>query len=71
MDAAKITNRMEEIQKEHSQILDQLKQLNEQRNQCEGRRLYLEGAFYELEKLVSELNAETGSDEPAEVVADN
>ena len=71
MDTAKITKRLEEIQGEHSQILEQLKQLNEQRNQCEGRRLYLEGAFYELEKLVSELNAETSSDEPAEVVADN
>lgn len=71
MDTAKITKRLEEIQGEHSQILEQLKQLNEQRNQCEGRRLYLEGAFYELEKLVSELNAETSSDEPAEVVTDN
>ena len=58
MDTAKITKRLEEIQGEHSQILDQLKQLTEQRNQAEARRLYLEGAFYELEKLLNDLNGE-------------
>ena len=54
MDHQKIENRMKEIQTEHSKILDEVQKLNKQMQDLTARRIYLEGAFYELEKMLKE-----------------
>lgn len=50
----KIESRMKEIQTEHSKILDEVQKLNKQVQDLTARRIYLEGAFYELEKMMKE-----------------
>lgn len=50
---------MKEIQTEHSKILDEVQKLNKQVQDLTARKIYLEGAFYELEKMRKE-----DSDEP-------
>lgn len=54
MDHQKIENRMKEIQTEHSKILDEVQKLNKQMQDLTARRIYLEGAFYELERMLKE-----------------
>lgn len=54
MDHQKIESRMKEIQTEHSKILDEVQKLNKQVQNLTARRIYLEGAFYELEKMMKE-----------------
>lgn len=54
MDHQKIESRMKEIQTEHSKILDEVQKLNKQVQDLTARRIYLEGAFYELEKMMKE-----------------
>lgn len=54
MDHQKIESRMKEIQMEHSKILDEVQKLNKQVQDLTARRIYLEGAFYELEKMMKE-----------------
>lgn len=63
MDHQKIESRMKEIQTEHSKILDEVQKLNKQVQDLTARRIYLEGAFYELEKMLKE-----DTDEPADDV---
>lgn len=63
MDHQKIKSRMKEIQTEHSKILDEVQKLNKQVQDLTARRIYLEGAFYELEKMLKE-----DTDEPADDV---
>lgn len=58
MDHQKIESRMKEIQTEHSKILDEVQKLNKQVQDLTARRIYLEGAFYELEKMLKEDNDE-------------
>ncbi len=48
MDKQKIESRMKEIQQEHSKILDEIQKLNKQVQDLTTRKVYLEGAFYEL-----------------------
>ena len=50
---------MKEIQTGHSKIFDEVQKLNKQVQDLTARRIYLEGAFYELEKMLKE-----DSDEP-------
>ena len=64
MDHQKIESRMKEIQTEHSKILDEVQKLNKQVQDLTARRIYLEGAFYELEKMLKEDSDENASDEP-------
>lgn len=64
MDHQKIENRMKEIQAEHSKILDEVQKLNKQVQDLTARRIYLEGAFYELEKMVEEYSDKPANDEP-------
>ena len=64
MDHQKIESRMKEIQAEHSKILDEVQKLNKQVQDLTARRIYLEGAFYELEKMMKEDSDEPVSDEP-------
>ena len=54
MDKQKIESRMKEIQQEHSKILDEIQKLNKQVQDLTARRIYLEGAFYELENMLKE-----------------
>lgn len=54
MDQQKLEARMKEIQQEHSKILDEIQKLNKQVQDLTARRIYLEGAFYELEKMLKE-----------------
>lgn len=63
MDHQKIESRMKEIQTEHSKILDEVQKLNKQVQDLTARRIYLEGAFYELENMLKE-----DTDEPADDV---
>lgn len=48
MDKQKIESRMKAIQQEHSKILDEIQKLNKQVQDLTTRKVYLEGAFYEL-----------------------
>lgn len=64
MDHQKIESRMKEIQMEHSKILDEVQKLNKQVQDLTARRIYLEGAFYELEKMMKEDSDEPVYDEP-------
>lgn len=64
MDHQKIESRMKEIQTEHSKILDEVQKLNKQVQDLTARRIYLEGAFYELEKMLKEDTDEPAYDEP-------
>lgn len=64
MDHQKIESRMKEIQTEHSKILDEVQKLNKQVQDLTARRIYLEGAFYELEKMMKEDSDEPVYDEP-------
>lgn len=66
MDHQKIESRMKEIQTEHSKILDEVQKLNKQVQDLTARRIYLEGAFYELEKMLKEDSDENASDEPVD-----
>lgn len=67
MDHQKIESRMKEIQTEHSKILDEVQKLNKQVQDLTARRIYLEGAFYELEKMLKEDNYEpVGNEDTAE-----
>ena len=66
MDHHKIESRMKEIQTEHSKILDEVQKLNKQVQDLTARRIYLEGAFYELEKMLKEDSDENASDEPVD-----
>lgn len=63
MDHQKIERRMKEIQTEHSKILDEVQKLNKQVQDLTARRIYLEGAFYELEKMLKEDTDEPADDE--------
>ena len=63
MDHQKIESRMKEIQIEHSKILDEVQKLNKQVQDLTARRIYLEGAFYELEKMMKEDTNEPADDE--------
>lgn len=63
MDHQKIESRMKEIQMEHSKILDEVQKLNKQVQDLTARRIYLEGAFYELEKMMKEDTNEPADDE--------
>lgn len=64
MDRQKIESRMKEIQTEHSKILDEVQKLNKQVQDLTARRIYLEGAFYELENMLKEDTDEPVYDEP-------
>ena len=64
MDHQKIESRMKEIQTEHSKILDEVQKLNKQVQDLTARRIYLEGAFYELENMLKEDTDEPAYDEP-------
>ena len=64
MDHQKIESRMKEIQTEHSKILDEVQKLNKQVQDLTARRIYLEGAFYELENMLKENTDEPMYDEP-------
>ena len=64
MDRQKIESRMKEIQTEHSKILDEVQKLNKQVQDLTARRIYLEGAFYELEKMLKEDSDESVDDVP-------
>lgn len=64
MDKQKIESRMKEIQQEHSKILDEIQKLNKQVQDLTARRIYLEGAFYELENMLKEDTDEPVYDEP-------
>lgn len=64
MDRQKIESRMKEIQAEHSKILDEVQKLNKQVQDLTARRIYLEGAFYELEKMLKEDSDEYVDDVP-------
>lgn len=64
MDHQKIESRMKEIQTEHSKILDEVQKLNKQMQDLIARRIYLEGAFYELENMLKEDRDESANDEP-------
>ena len=66
MDKQKIESRMKEIQQEHSKILDEIQKLNKQVQDLTARRIYLEGAFYELENMLKE-----DSDNSEDSVADS
>lgn len=66
MDHQKIESRMKEIQTEHSKILDEVQKLNKQVQDLTARRIYLEGAFYELEKMRKEDSDEPANDENVE-----
>lgn len=66
MDHQKIESRMKEIQIEHSKILDEVQKLNKQVQDLTARRIYLEGAFYELEKMLKEDTDESENDVPIE-----
>ena len=57
MDHQKIESRMKEIQTEHSKILDEVQKLNKQMQDLTARRIYLEGAFYELENMLRDESA--------------
>lgn len=59
----KIESRMKEIQTEHSKILDEVQKLNKQMQDLTARRIYLEGAFYELENMLKEDRDEFANDE--------
>ena len=59
----KIESRMKEIQTEHSKILDEVQKLNKQMQDLAARRIYLEGAFYELENMLKEDRDESANDE--------
>lgn len=48
MDKQKIESRLKAIQQEHSKILDEIQKLNKQVQDLTARKIYLEGAFYEL-----------------------
>lgn len=63
MDHQKIESRMKEIQTEHSKILDEVQKLNKQMQDLTARRIYLEGAFYELENMLKEDRDESANDE--------
>lgn len=63
MDHQKIESRMKEIQTEHSKILDEVQKLNKQMQDLTARRIYLEGAFYELENMLKEDRDEFANDE--------
>lgn len=63
MDHQKIESRMKEIQTEHSKILDEVQKLNKQMQDLTARRIYLEGAFYELENMLKEDRDESVNDE--------
>lgn len=63
MDHQKIESRMKEIQTEHSKILDEVQKLNKQMQDLTARRIYLEGAFYELENMLEEDRDESANDE--------
>ena len=63
MDHQKIESRMKEIQTEHSKILDEVQKLNKQMQDLTARRIYLEGAFYELENMLKEDRYESANDE--------
>lgn len=63
MDHQKIESRMKEIQTEHSKILDEVQKLNKQMQDLTARRIYLEGAFYELENMLKEDRDECANDE--------
>ena len=63
MDHQKIESRMKEIQTEHSKILDEVQKLNKQVQDLTARRIYLEGAFYELEKMLKEDSDKPVNDE--------
>lgn len=63
MDRQKIESRMKEIQTEHSKILDEVQKLNKQMQDLTARRIYLEGAFYELENMLKEDRDESANDE--------
>lgn len=63
MDRQKIESRMKEIQTEHSKILDEVQKLNKQVQDLTARRIYLEGAFYELENMLKEDTDEPVYDE--------
>ena len=64
VDHQKIESRMKEIQTEHSKILDEVQKLNKQVQDLTARRIYLEGAFYELEKMLKEDSDESVDDVP-------
>lgn len=64
MDRQKIESRMKEIQTEHSKILDEVQKLNKQVQDLTATRIYLEGAFYELEKMLKEDSDESVDDVP-------
>lgn len=66
MDHQKIESRMKEIQTEHSKILDEVQKLNKQVQDLTARKIYLEGAFYELEKMRKEDSDEPANDENVE-----
>lgn len=66
MDKQKIEFRMKEIQREHSKILDEIQKLNKQVQDLTARKIYLEGAFYELNAFYELENMlKEDSDEPA------
>lgn len=66
MDKQKIEFRMKEIQQEHSKILDEIQKLNKQVQDLTARKIYLEGAFYELNAFYELENMlKEDSDEPA------
>lgn len=72
MDHQKIESRMKEIQTEHSKILDEIQKLNKQVQDLTARKIYLEGAFYELRAFYELENMlKEDSDEPADDVPVN
>ena len=72
MDKQKIESRLKEIQQEHSKILDEIQKLNKQVQDLTARKIYLEGAFYELnafyelENMLKEDNDNSEVDSSAE-----
>ena len=72
MDKQKIESRLKEIQQEHSKILNEIQKLNKQVQDLTARKIYLEGAFYELnafyelENMLKEDNDNSEVDSSAE-----
>ncbi len=50
-----INTRMEQIQNEHMSIVQDIQKVNKQLQDLHARKIYLEGAFYELEALQNKL----------------
>lgn len=72
MDKQKIESRMKAIQQEHSKILDEIQKLNKQVQDLTTRKVYLEGAFYELNAFYELENMlKEDSDNSEDSVADN